>query len=345
MDIKQEERKKDHIDLAVSSQLPRRMVDPRFFYEPLLAAHPDQSDLSHSFAGKTLKAPLWISSMTGGTGEARHINQNLARLCRDFGLGMGLGSCRVLLADDADSKKFFPDFHLRPVIGKELPFFANLGIAQIEALLEKGETQKIVNMIGALEADGLIVHINPLQEWFQPEGDRLKKSPLETLTRLCQSIEMKILVKEVGQGMGPKSLKAILDLPVAGIELAAFGGTNFTRLEQMRSRDKKGEAFTRVGHTAVEMVEFLNELARGNAAYTKKQIIISGGIENSLDGYYLRENLNFPSVIGQAKNFLVHAHNYDELAAYAAEEIAELKMAKAFLTARPLQGTSHEKRT
>lgn len=341
MDIKQEERKKDHIDLAVSSQLPRRMVDSRFFYEPLLSAHPAShsaapSDLAFSFLGKTLKAPLWISSMTGGTGEARHINQNLARLCREMGLGMGLGSCRVLLADDADSKKYFPDFNLRPVIGKELPFFANLGIAQIETLISRGETQKIVNMTGALDADGLIVHINPLQEWFQPEGDRLNKSPLETLTKLCRSIDTKIVVKEVGQGMGPKSLKALLDLPIAGIELAAFGGTNFTRLEQLRSKEKKGEAFSRVGHTALEMVEFLNELARGNSAYTKKQIIISGGIENTLDGYYLRENLKYPSVIGQAKNFLIHANNYEELVQFAAEEIAGLKMAKAFLTARPL---------
>lgn len=342
MDIKQEERKKDHIDLAVSSQLPRRMVDSRFFYEPLLSAHPDAQnsiDLSQSFLGKTLKAPFWISSMTGGTGEARHINQNLARVCSAFGFGMGLGSCRVLLSDDADSKKFFPDFNLRPLLGKDLPFFANLGIAQVEALIASGETGKITAMIGALEADGLIVHINPLQEWFQPEGDRLKKAPLETLTKLCSLANYKIIVKEVGQGMGPKSLKAILDLPVAGIELAAFGGTNFTRLEQLRSKEKRGEAFSRVGHTALEMVEFLNELARGNAAYAAKQIIISGGIENCLDGFYLRETLNYPSVIGQAKNFLVHAHNYDDLAQFAAEETAGLKMAKAFLQARPaMQG-------
>jgi len=335
MDIKQEERKKDHIDLAVAAQINRTRVDDRFYFEPLLSAHPDKLDLSLSFLGKTMKAPLWISSMTGGTGEARHINQNLARVCHEFGLGMALGSCRVLLDDNAESKKYFPDFNLRPVLGKEVPFFANLGIAQVEALIEKGETAKIENMLGALLADGLFVHINPLQEWFQPEGDRLKKSPLETLEKLCQKLKTQIVVKEVGQGMGPRSLKALLELPIAGIELAAFGGTNFTRLEQLRSKNKNA-AFTTVGHTALEMVQFLNELARGNSSFTQKQIIISGGIENSLDGYYLRENLTYSSVIGQAKNFLVHAENIEELSQFTANEIAGLKLAQSYLVARPL---------
>ncbi len=334
MDINQEERKKDHIVLAVSAQLDRAEIDERFFYEPLLAAHPEHTDLSLSFLGKTLKAPLWISSMTGGTGEARHINQNLARVCREFGLGMGLGSCRVLLEDNAESKKYFPDFNLRPVLGDELPLFANLGIAQVETLIAKGETAKIEMMLESLKADGLIVHINPLQEWFQPEGDRLQVSPLETLTKLCSLLKTKIVVKEVGQGMGPRSLKALLDLPIAAIELAAFGGTNFTRLEQMRAKNQN-TAFSHVGHTALEMVQFLNELAGGNALYKKKQILISGGIKNCLDGFYLRENLEFTSVIGQAKNFLVHAENYESLAKFTAEEIAGLKMAKAYLTVKP----------
>lgn len=336
MDMKQDERKKDHIDLACSAQLRRNVVDDRFFYEPLLAAHPDSVDLSLNFLGKKMKAPLWISSMTGGTGEARHINQNLARVCREFGLGMGLGSCRILLDDSSESKKYFADFNLRPVLGDDLPFFANLGIAQVEALIEKGETQKLVNMLGALSADGLFVHINPLQEWFQPEGDRLKKTPLETLARLCELVKTKILVKEVGQGMGPQSLKALLELPIAGIELAAFGGTNFTRLEQLRARKEEGAAFALIGHTAPEMVVFLNELQSKAATPSQKVIIISGGIENALDGYFLKSNLKFSSVIGQAKNFLVHAENYEELLRFTQEEIATLKLAQTYLVAKPL---------
>lgn len=328
----QETRKMDHIELALKAQSSSNDVDQRFFYEPLFHSHPTKEmDISLQFLGKKISAPLWISSMTGGVGAARHINQNLARVCREFGLGMGLGSCRSLLESD----KYFLDFHLRPLLGDDLPFFANLGIAQIEQLLAEKKQQKISDLLNQLEVDGLIVHINPLQEWFQPEGDRFKFSPLETLTKLCDVVKTKIIVKEVGQGMGPLSLKALLDLPIEAIELAAFGGTNFTKLEQMRRIGMESNApFMNVGHTADEMISFLNSLLAGNASYQNKQIIISGGISSILDAYYLREKLNYTSVIGQAKNFLNHAENYEELARFTEGQVNGLKMARAFLTTK-----------
>lgn len=332
-EILQESRKLDHIELALSAQTLRLEVDQRFYYEPLFSPHPTpNADLSLTFLGKKLNAPLWISSMTGGVGPARHINQNLARICREFGLGMGLGSCRVLLHDDT----YLKDFNLRPILGDDLPLFANLGIAQVEQLMEKQSLhQKLNDLITKLDADGLIVHINPLQEWFQPEGDRLKRAPLETLLKLCEIFKHKIIVKEVGQGLGPKSLKALMDLPISAIELAAFGGTNFTKLEQLREKNVNMKSFSKVGQTAPEMVSILNSLVKISSDYKQKQIIISGGVENILDGYYLRENLSFTSVIGQAKNFLTHAHNYDELEKFTEGQIDGLKMAKAFLVAKP----------
>lgn len=331
----QESRKLDHIELAMSAQTTRLEADSRFFYEPLFAAHPKaEIDLSLSFLGKKLKAPLWISSMTGGVGPARHINQNLARVCRQFGLGMGLGSCRVLLTDNS----YFDDFNLRAIIGDETPLFANLGIAQIEQLLESKTTEhKMAELVESLSADGLIVHINPLQEWFQPEGDRFKRPPIETLARLCDIFKHKIIVKEVGQGLGPKSLEALLKLPIAGIELAAFGGTNFTKLEQLRINNPNAESLSKVGHTAPQMVSMLNTLLKTNpGARECKDIIISGGVESILDGQFLRENLEFNSVIGQAKNFLAHAENYDELEKFTFEQLNTLKIAKAFLVAKKI---------
>lgn len=331
-----ETRKLDHIELALSAQTKRVEVDDRFYYEPLFSSHPGaEMDISVDFLGKKMKAPLWVSSMTGGVGPAKHINQNLARLCREFQIGMGLGSCRVLLGSSSN----FEDFNLRPIMGPELPLYANLGIAQIEQLLESRNEKKISDLVHKLDADGLIVHINPLQEWFQPEGDKLKFSPIDTLTRLCSRITTKIIVKEVGQGLGPKSLKALLDLPIHAIELAAFGGTNFSKLELLRN--KKGsqhgigdEAFLKVGHTAPEMVYFLNSLLKSNPEYQKKQIIISGGVLNILDGFYLRENLKFTSVIGQAKSFLAQAENYELLRHFTEGQVNGLKMAKAFLIAK-----------
>lgn len=336
-DSMQETRKRDHIELTQKSQTERAEVDSRFFYEPILSGHPDSNtSISTNFLGKKMAAPFWISSMTGGVGEARYINQNLARVCHEFKLGMGLGSCRVLLESD----KYFEDFNLRPILGNDLPFFANLGIAQLETLIAEGGINKIFDLINRLDTDGLIVHVNPLQEWFQPEGDKFLYSPLETITKLCAAFEgsnKKIIVKEVGQGMGPKSLKALLDLPIDAIELASFGGTNFSKLELLRSKGvsvKEIEALSKVGHTSLEMIGILNNLLKANPKYIEKQIIISGGIENFLDGFYLQEQLNFSSIIGQAKNFLSRSENYEELHAFTQAQIEGLKMARAFLTVK-----------
>ena len=90
-------RKSDHIDLAFASQI--ETLDTRFYYEPMLTGHPKGDLEPVDFAGKTMKVPMWVSSMTGGTGKARMINHNLGRLCGELGLGMGLGSCRILLEE------------------------------------------------------------------------------------------------------------------------------------------------------------------------------------------------------------------------------------------------------
>ena len=117
------DRKKDHIDLAFKARAQMDEIDRRFNYEPLMAKHPSGELPAFDFLGKTMRAPIWISSMTGGTRLAGKINRNLARACNKFGLGMGLGSCRALLESD----EHLEDFDLRNIIGTELPFFANLG--------------------------------------------------------------------------------------------------------------------------------------------------------------------------------------------------------------------------
>jgi isopentenyl-diphosphate delta-isomerase len=333
----QENRKRDHIELTSQSQTNGHEVDARFNYEPLLSAHPGlNSDISTFFLGKKISAPLWISSMTGGVGPAREINQNLARVCREFSLGMGLGSCRPLL----ESAEYFNDFNLRPILGDDLPLFANLGIAQVESLILSNNIEKINTLVDKLQADGLIIHVNPLQEWFQPEGDKFLQPPIETIARFCEltaNRSKKLIVKEVGQGMGIRSLKALLDLPVDAIELASFGGTNFSKLELLRNADNdKGaiESLSTVGHTSEEMIGFLNQLLRVRPEYKNKQIIISGGVRNFLDGFYLQEILEFSSIVGQAKNFLNHASNYDKLRAFTNDQVEGLKMARAFLSVK-----------
>jgi isopentenyl-diphosphate delta-isomerase len=166
-------------------------------------------------------------------------------------------------------------------------------------------------MVKGLEATGLIIHLNPLQEWFQPHGDKFKFNPLTIFKKFLEHTNYPVLIKEVGQGLGPKSLKALLDLPLAGIEFGAYGGTNFSLLESLRSTGELEfkKPFINVGHTAAEMVEILNGLpVKG------KEFIISGGVRTVLDGYELKSKLKAPSVIGMASSFLAPAQeNYEVL--------------------------------
>ncbi|MFN7117752.1 MAG: isopentenyl-diphosphate delta-isomerase, partial [Saprospiraceae bacterium] len=238
-------RKRDHIELAFRSQVERSELDRRFYYEPLLAAHPQRGSLKpFLFLNKTFRVPLWVSSMTGGTEWAHTINHNLAQACRDFGMGMGLGSCRSLLYSD----ETLADFDVRAAIGDELPLYANLGIAQIEQLIEKGELYRVENLIDKLQANGLIIHVNPLQEWLQPEGDRFTKSPLRTISTFLEKMQLSVIVKEVGQGMGYESLKALFQLPLEAVDFAASGGTNFAKLELLRSDTTKQQIFNQLAH-------------------------------------------------------------------------------------------------
>lgn len=329
------DRKLDHIELATKAHMANTGPDDRFYYEPLLSAHPDDTaSTAVSFLGKPLGAPLWVSSMTGGTEKAYEINTRLAQACATYKLGMGLGSCRSLLAGNDR----LGDFDMRDILGDELPFYANLGIAQIEELVKKRELHRLDDLIQILRADGLIIHINPLQEWLQPEGDKIHRPPLETLRELLTSVSFPIIVKEVGQGMGPDSIEAVLQLPIAAFELAAHGGTNFSKLEMLRANAVTRDAYhmvSNVGHTAEEMVGWINQLTTDGKTIACRQFIISGGIKDFLDGYYLMGKLNFPSVYGQASGFLKHAMESQEaLNTYIAQQIAGLKLAQAYLRIR-----------
>jgi len=359
-------RKEDHIELAFRSQVEVMALDGRFDYEPLLAAHPEPGSLpAVAFGNKTMKAPLWVSSMTGGTEKAYVINQNLGRVCAEFGLGMGLGSCRPLLY----GKDRLVDFDIRPLTGDAVPLYANLGVAQVQEMLDAGREGEIAQMCDLLRVDGLIVHVNPLQEAMQPEGDHFEVAPIVTIKALLVSLpDLPLIVKEVGQGMGPRSLAQLLELPLLAIDTAANGGTNFSKLELYRSDDMRREVYgpiVGVGHGAAEMVQMINELvmlsrlqdidddqvvrlpsyvqparripqeSKALAQVQCKHLVISGGLQNFLDGYYLTEASELPAVYGQASAFLRYAReDYDTLQRYVGSQIRGLELARSYLRAR-----------
>lgn len=331
-----DQRKKDHIDLALSSQVSIAHADPRFYYEPLLSSHPSRQKASRIlWAGKGLKYPIWVSSMTGGTAAAGVINKRLGKVCKEFGLGMGLGSCRIIL----DDIKYLKDFNIRRYTGNEVPLFANLGIAQMEAIHKEGSWEKVTRLIDRLDADGLIIHVNPLQELLQPEGDPILIPPIETIQSALLNLKVPIIIKEVGQGMGPSSLEALLQLPLEAIEFAALGGTNFSNLElkrQSSSRKQELNCLSQIGHSALEMTEFINNIGKVLGKNMKcKKFIVSGGVKDFLDGYYLIHKIKYPAIYGQASSFLQPARDsYQALTQYVKTQIEGLEAAYAYLQLR-----------
>jgi isopentenyl-diphosphate delta-isomerase len=300
----------------------------------MLQAHPKMKFEPFSFLGKTMKAPLWVSSMTGGTELAEKINKNLARACNEFGLGMGLGSCRIILDDD----KYFHQFDVRDIIGNEYPLFANLGISQIETSLKQQNHDKIIKLVERLRADGLFIHVNPVQEWLQPEGDVIEKPPVETIAELVSLVDFPVAVKEVGQGIGPESLKALLKLPLQAIEFGAFGGTNFAKVELLRSEETRQELLeplSRIGNDAYSMLAHINHIADTDSEVRVKEIIISGGIKSFIDGYYLMKKSTLKAIYGQASTFLKHAkESYEQLKSFTEYQLNGLAFAEAYLKIR-----------
>lgn len=329
-------RKKDHINLAFESAVPKSEIDSRFYYEPMLSGHPKEDIIPSTLFGDfILPLPIWVSSMTGGTDWAATINTNLAKACGEFGMGMGLGSCRSLLMEDDR----LSDFAVKSYMPDQ-PLFANLGIAQIEQLVEAKKLADIKTLLSKLDADGLIIHVNPLQEWLQPEGDRYYESPIDLIKRVLDFCpDTDIIVKEVGQGFGPKSIKAMYELPLTAVDFAASGGTNFSMLELLRSSEKDFEAFSglaKLGHSAEEMVELTNQiLDKMQEGHTSPMTIISGGIKDFLDGYYCIQKLNTPAMYGQASGFLRYAReSYEVLQQHINRQISGLRTAYSFLTVK-----------
>lgn len=319
-------RKKDHIRLVYKSQTDISTNDSRFYYEPLLASH--HVDKTYTFNSKSIGAPIFISSMTGGSGKSKKINRRLALAAKEYKLPMGLGSLRPYIERYEKSS-----FQIREYCGDDVQLFGNIGISQLENLVIDRKIEKLYKVVDYLTLDGIIIHINPLQEWIQPGGDRLKYPAITTLKTFLESKECTVIVKEVGCGFGPNSLKELINLPLDVIDLAAYGGTNFTKVELLRSKRKREKnPLVNIGHGNMEMLEILN---RNQNELHGKEFIFSGGIKSYLDGYYFMKKLKTPSLYGYAYPLLERAlHSKLRLFEFIEDEIRGLEFAEQFLTVK-----------
>ena len=233
-------------------------------------------EITQNFLNHNFKAPIIIDSMTGGTPEATKINSRLSLVAEKFGLGMGLGSQRAGLL----SSELAETYSIARSNAPSAFLVANIGGAQ----LSKGlKVQEIKNMIEMIEANALVVHLNPLQELIQPEGEPKYKGVLSKIKEICANFDIPIIVKEVGAGISMEVAKKLESAGVSAINVAGSGGTSWAGVEKLRAETAHdsnkinlGELFWDWGiPTAVSLIEVRNSV--------KIPVIASGGLRNGLE--------------------------------------------------------------
>lgn len=270
-------RKADHIRINleedVASALTTGLEKFRFTHEALPEINLADVDLSQRLFGRLVRAPILISSMTGGTAEAGRINRILAEAAQETGIVMGVGSQRAALArpDVADTfrvRRYAPDIVL----------LANLGAVQLNYGYTIDHCRRAVEMI---EADALILHLNALQEAVQPEGDTNFAGLLDKIAEVCSALSVPVIAKEVGWGISANAARLLMEAGVSGIDVAGAGGTSWSQVEKFRIQDESlarvAAAFRDWGIPTSESIKMA-----ANAA-PDLLIIASGGLRSGVD--------------------------------------------------------------
>ena len=307
-------RKSDHIRINLQEDVGFKHVSTGFErYRFVHCALPDLNiedvDTANTLLGKRLAAPLLISSMTGGTPEARRINQRLAEAAQAAGVGMGLGSQRAALEEPALADTYRVR-HLAP----DILLMANVGAVQLNYGYGPDECRRAVEMV---EADALILHLNPLQEALQPEGDTHFAGLLDKIETICKASEVPVVVKEVGWGLSEPVAHQLASAGVAALDVAGAGGSSWSQVEMHRATtEHQRQVAAAFAEWGIPTAESLRMAQRGAPGLP---IIASGGIR---DGVQMAKAIALGAVTcGVAGPFL---HAASESTAGVADLIAVL---------------------
>ncbi|MFG1173971.1 type 2 isopentenyl-diphosphate Delta-isomerase [Erwiniaceae bacterium CAU 1747] len=292
------QRKSDHLDIVLNG--PRNVKTrttgfERWHFEhcALPELNLDRIDLQTVLLGKTLKAPLLISSMTGGTQRAKTINRHLAEAAQALGLAMGVGSQRVALESEQD---WGLTRELRQ-LAADIPLLANLGAAQIAGKNGTDYAQRAVDMI---EADALIVHLNPLQEALQHGGDRDWRGVLAAIAHAVEALPVPVIVKEVGAGLSVQVARQLVDVGVSMLDIAGVGGTSWAAVEGERAASPQARAVAMAfSDWGIPTAQALTQL---HQALPQIPLIASGGIADGIDA--AKALCMGADVVGQAAGVL-----------------------------------------
>jgi isopentenyl-diphosphate Delta-isomerase len=274
---KTQQRKKEHLELCldptdVTGSAGTGLDHYSFVHNALPELDIEELDIRTNFLGKQLKAPLLISSMTGGFDLARRVNRNLAAAAQELGLAMGVGSQRVAIEAPAVADSF----EVRDV-APDILLLGNLGAVQLNYGYTIDHCRKAVAMIGA---DGLILHLNVLQEAVQPEGNRNFKGLGQKIADVCQQLEVPVVAKEVGSGISAEVAVRLKRAGVKAIDVAGRGGTSWYAVEARRAAKQGKPAETTFTDWGIPTEEALVTVRQ---AVPDLQIVASGGLRTGLD--------------------------------------------------------------
>lgn len=329
-----QKRKKEHLELCLDTA---RVAGPsttgleayRFVHNALPELDIDEIDTSVEFLGKHLRAPILISSMTGGFALARKVNRNLAAAAQHLGLAMGVGSQRVAIEEPSAADSF----QVRDV-APDIVLFANLGAVQLNYGYGIGQCRRAVEMIGA---DGLILHLNVLQEAVQVEGNRNFKGLTGKIAAVCRDLGLPVIAKEVGSGISVDVAARLQRAGIAAIDVAGKGGTSWSAVEAQRAAQKGQRAATAFSDWGIPTEEALISVRK---ALPDMPLIASGGIRTGVDiakAIALGANL---SAVGQP---LLQAalESSDKVVEFLAGVIHEIKVSMLCVGARDLRELRH----
>jgi isopentenyl-diphosphate Delta-isomerase len=274
---KTQKRKKEHLEIcldteSVTSASGTGLNRYRFVHNALPELDIDEIDLSTTFLGKRLQAPILISSMTGGFDLARKVNRNLAAAAQSLGLAMGVGSQRVAVEEPSAAGSF----EVRDV-APDILLFANLGAVQLNYGYTVEHCRRAVSMIGA---DALILHLNVLQEAVQPEGNRNFKGLGEKIAAVCRELEVPVIAKEVGNGISVDAATRLQRAGVKALDVAGYGGTSWSAVEAQRAVKQGKRPDTAFADWGIATEEALVSVRQ---ALPDIQLIASGGVRSGVD--------------------------------------------------------------
>jgi isopentenyl-diphosphate delta-isomerase len=271
-------RKQDHVRICLTEESQFRTLragfDALYFeHQALPEIALSEVDLNTKFLGKTLSAPILVSSMTGGPEMGATINRHLAQGVEAAGLALGVGSQRIAIEHPEASRSFEVRLYAPNAL-----LFANLGAVQLNCGYGLEEAERAVEMIGA---DALFLHLNPLQEAIQEGGDTDFRGLTERIGALAKVLPFPVLVKECGAGIGPDAMEALVARGVAAVDVSGAGGTSWAQVEGLRAESEihraLGETFRDWGVPTTVLI------TAGRRRCPDATIIASGGIRSGLD--------------------------------------------------------------